>query len=67
MSDNHDRPTMSGPEAGRRFWGLGRAASYRAAKAGDMPCVRLGGRLFASVPAIEQMLANAGKAKTEDA
>jgi hypothetical protein len=64
---NEDKPTMGVPEAGRRYWGIGRAASYRAAKAGDIPCVKVGGRLFASIPAIERMLMEAGKAPTEDA
>jgi hypothetical protein len=64
---NEDKPTMRVPEAGRRYWGIGRAASYRAAKAGDIPCVKVGGRLFASIPAIERMLMEAGKAPTEDA
>lgn len=37
-----DEPTMSVPEAGRLFFGLGRDASYRAAAAGQIPMIRLG-------------------------
>jgi hypothetical protein len=64
-TDTEDRPTMGIVEAGRRYFGLGRDASYRAAKAGDIPCVKIGGRLFASIPAIEVMLRQAGKDRTE--
>jgi hypothetical protein len=60
-----ERPTTSIVEAGRRYFDLGRDASYRAAKAGQIPCVRIGGRLFASVPAIERMLLEAGKPRKE--
>jgi hypothetical protein len=62
-----ERPTMDVVEAGRRYFDLGRDASYRAAKTGDIPCVRVGGRLFASIPAIEKMLLEAGKPRAEDA
>ena len=39
-----DRLTYDVPEAGKKA-GLGRNASYDAAKRGDMPTVRIGGRL----------------------
>jgi hypothetical protein len=67
MSDENTEFTMHVVDAGRRFFGIGRNAAYRAAKAGDIPCVKIGGRLFASVPAIELMLRNAGKAGTASA
>jgi hypothetical protein len=62
-----ERSTMGVVEAGRRYFDLGRDASYAAAKAGQIPCVKIGGRFFASIPAIEKMLLEAGKARTEDA
>jgi hypothetical protein len=62
-----NRPTMSVPEAGRRFFGIGENASYAAAKAGEIPCVRIGGRVFASVPAIRKMLLEAGKPRDAEA
>jgi hypothetical protein len=62
-----ERPTMHVVQAGRRYFNLGRDASYRAAKSGDIPCVKIGGRLFASIPAIERMLMEAGKPRREDA
>jgi hypothetical protein len=37
--------TLSVPEAGRRYFGLGRAASYQAAKRGDIPTIRVGSRI----------------------
>lgn len=37
------RPTISVPEAGKLFYGLGRNASYEAAKRGDIPTIRVGG------------------------
>lgn len=51
--------TLSVPEAGRQYFGLGRNASYEAAARGDLPTIRIGGRLFVSVVALERMLENA--------
>jgi hypothetical protein len=51
------RPTMPVPEAGRRYFGLNRQASYEAARRGDLPTIRIGGRIFAVVRAIEDRLA----------
>jgi hypothetical protein len=46
---------------------MGRDASRRAAKTGQIPCVKIGDRYFASIPAIEAMIANAGgKMKSDD-
>ena len=67
MSDENTELTTPVVDAGRRYFGIGRNAAYRAAKAGDIPCVKIGGRLFASVPAIETMLRNAGKVRAENA
>jgi len=33
---------MSVPEAGRKFFDLGRNASYEAARRGDIPTIRIG-------------------------
>ncbi len=55
--------TMSVPEAGRRYFGLGRNASYAAAARGDLPTIKVGGRIFVSVPALERRLAEAGSGK----
>lgn len=49
-------PTMSVPEAGKRYFGLGRQASYAAAAKGDIPTVRVGGRLFVPIGMLNRLL-----------
>jgi hypothetical protein len=53
--------TMPVPKAGKIYFGLGRDASYQAAKSGQLPVIWVGGRVRAVVPAIERMLEQAGK------
>ncbi len=53
--------TMSVPKAGKLFFGLGRDASYAAARAGQIPAIKIGGKVRAVVPAIERMLEQAVK------
>lgn len=48
--------TISVPDAGVRL-GIGRNASYEAARRGDIPVIRIGHRLRVPLPAFEQMLA----------
>lgn len=43
------RPTIPVPDAGKLFFGLGRNASYEAAKRGDIPTMKVGGRIVAIV------------------
>jgi hypothetical protein len=57
---DHQKPTMSVPAAGQRYFGLGRNASYAAAARGEIPTIRIGGRVFAVPTAIERRLAEAG-------
>jgi hypothetical protein len=38
-------PTLSVPNAGHLIYGLSRAASYEAARRGDLPTIRCGNRL----------------------
>src|SRR5438128_3026672 len=52
----NDAKTLTVPEAGRRYFNLGRNASYEAAKRGDLPVIRIGSRLRVSVAALERML-----------
>jgi hypothetical protein len=54
-----DRKTMSVPEAGRFYFGLGVTASYQAAARGEIPTIRIGGRVLAVVAGLEKMLAEA--------
>ena len=51
------RPTMSVPVAGRKYFGLSKNAAYAAAHRNEIPTIRIGGRLFVSVVAIERMVA----------
>lgn len=50
---------LSVPEAGRRYFGLSRNPSYAAAARGEIPVIRIGGRLFVPVVALERMLEQA--------
>jgi Helix-turn-helix domain len=54
MSSNEK--TLTVPEAGERYFGLGRAGSYAAASRGDLPTIRVGRRLRVSVVALERMI-----------
>ncbi len=49
--------TLTVPEAGRLYYGLGRNASYDAARRGDIPTIRLGRLLRVPVAAMEARLA----------
>jgi hypothetical protein len=48
--------TLSVPQAGRDFFDLGKNASYEAAKRGEIPVIKIGGRLRVPVIALERML-----------
>jgi Helix-turn-helix domain len=52
--------TLSVPEAGRRYFGLGRNASYDAARRGDIPTIKIGRIIRVPVAALERMLERAG-------
>ena len=49
--------TISIPEAGARYYGLSRNASYDAAKRGDIPTIKVGGRFRVPTMAMERRLA----------
>jgi hypothetical protein len=54
---NDEAPlTITVPEAGRKYFGLGRLASYAAAQRGDIPTIRVGRLLRVPVAAMEQKL-----------
>ena len=60
--------TISVPEAGRKYLGIGRDASYQAAKSGDIPVMRIGPKLLrVPVIAMERKLERAGEADKESA
>ena len=53
--------TISVPQAGRDYLGIGRDASYEAAKRGDIPVIRIGRLLRVPIVAMERMLDSAGQ------
>lgn len=57
--------TLSVPEAGKRYFGLGRGASYAAAANGELPTIRLGRLLRVPVIALERMLERAGETHSQ--
>lgn len=55
MNNEMERKVLTVPEAGAQL-GLGRNASYDAAKRGDIPTIKLGKLLRVPKQAIERML-----------
>ena len=53
--------TLTVPEAGRRYFDLGRNASYEAARRGDIPTIRIGRLLRVPVVQTERKLEDTGK------
>jgi len=56
MKDEPEIKTMAIPEAGKRYFGLGRNASYEAARRGEIPTIKIGRKIRAPVVALERML-----------
>ncbi len=59
--------TISVPEAGRVYLGIGRDSSYEAARRGDIPVIRIGRLMRVPVAAMERMLDRVGEAAERDA
>ena len=59
MAMERDEPprTLSVPAAGKKYFGIGKNASYRAAERGDIPTIRIGGLLRVPVVRLEKKLA----------
>ncbi len=53
--------TISVPEAGRIYLGIGRDSSYEAVKRGDIPVIRIGKLLRVPIVAMERKLERAGE------
>jgi hypothetical protein len=51
--------TLSVPVAGRRYFDLGKNASYAAARRGEIPTIKIGRLMRVPVAALERMLAEA--------
>jgi hypothetical protein len=56
MPTDTTKQTISVPEAGRRYFGLSRGASYQAAKRGHIPTIRIGRRVWVPIRTLERML-----------
>ena len=64
MTENFEKPiTISVPEAGKRYFDLGRNAAYAAADRGDLPTIKIGRLLRVPVRALERMLDKASQPK----
>jgi excisionase family DNA binding protein len=64
MNDDTPAPkTLSVPEAAAKYFGLARNAAYAAAARGEIPTIKIGGRIRVPVIALERMLAAAGEKK----
>jgi hypothetical protein len=57
--ENEGPKTLTVPEAGKRYFDLAKNASYAAAARGEIPVIRIGGRLRVPVCQIERMLQGA--------
>ena len=57
---NEPAKTLSVPEAGRRYFGLSRGASYAAAANGQIPTIKIGRIIRVPIVAVERMLERAG-------
>jgi hypothetical protein len=57
--------TLSVPQAGKIYYDLAKNASYEAARRGDIPTIKIGGRLRVPVMAMERMLAQASVPATK--
>lgn len=53
--DSRELPVLTVPEAGARL-GLGRSAAYSAAKRGELPVIRIGGRILVLRAPFERLL-----------
>ena len=56
LEDLKKQPSTDVPTAGREFYGLGVSASYAAARRGDIPTLRIGGKLIVPVAKVLKAL-----------
>ena len=59
--------TMSVPEAGKKYFDLSRDSSYRAAERGEIPTIRIGRLLRVPVRALERILDQVDRTRTDAA
>ena len=56
LDDALARPTISVPDAGSLFFGLGRNAAYEAARRGDFQTIKVGGKIVVPVAPLAEKL-----------
>jgi hypothetical protein len=56
IKDALEMVTLSVPDAGRLFFGLARNSAYAAARAGDIPTIKIGGILRVPVAPLAKMV-----------
>ena len=49
--------TLSVPEAGKKYFGIGRNAAYRAAEAGQIPVIKIGALLRVPIAMMDRKMA----------
>lgn len=54
-----EKVVLSVPEAARRL-GIGRNLAYEAVQRGEIPSIKVGGRILVPLAALEKMLVGAG-------
>jgi excisionase family DNA binding protein len=55
--------TLSVPQAGRVYFNIGRNAAYDAVKRGEIPAIKIGGRIRVPIVALERMLESPAPSK----
>ena len=55
-NDDHRPKTISVPQAGKQYFDLAKNAAYAAAARGEIPVIKIGGRLRVPVCQLERML-----------
>ncbi len=55
----HEQYTLTIPQAGKKFYNVGRSASYEAARRGEIPTIKIGRKLLVPVAAVMRRLAEA--------
>ncbi len=59
MAPMRNIKTLSVPQAGLEYFGLGKNASYKAARAGEIPVIQVGKKLRVPRVALDRMLEEA--------
>jgi excisionase family DNA binding protein len=56
MAEDLPKKTISIPEAGELYFGIGRNTSYAAARRGEIPTIKIGRKIRVPVQAMENMM-----------